>query len=197
VVSSIPFNANGLPTATMLCEHPTPRHDPAKIAVAMREADLRARRLRRKLRVKAEDEEDFRQALLLDLLSRSHGYDEHRSAWRTFTWTVMRNASARIAQQHLSANQANLPLAVAMHVPAVTTNADAVHVAVDFRRAARTLRPDLLRVAEGIARADSISDAQRASALSKATFYRALSDLRLNLLATGASLDALPQFARA
>jgi hypothetical protein len=181
----------------MLCEHPIPSHDPAKIAVALREAGLRAKRLRRKLRAKAEDEEDFRQTLLLDLLSRSHGYDERRSAWRTFTWTVMRNASARIAQDHASATQTTLPLALALDVPAAIADEDAVHVAVDFRRAAQTLRPELLRVAEGVAHADSISDAQRASSLSKATFYRALSDLRLNLLAAGASLDALPQFARA
>jgi hypothetical protein len=187
----------GSPQAAMLCKHPIPCHDPAKFVVALREASIRAKRLRRKLRADAGDEEDFRQTLLLDLLTRSHGYDERRSAWRTFTWTVMRNASARIAQHHANSSPATLPLALAMDVPAAAADVDAVHVAIDFRRAARTLSPDLHRVAEDIAHADSISDAQRASSLSKATFYRALSDLRLNLLAAGASLDAPPQFARA
>lgn len=193
-MSSIPFNTNGLPHAAMLCEHPTTRHDTAKIAVALHEASVRAKRLRRNLRIQAEDEEDFQQALLLELLTRSRKFDETRSAWATFTWTVMRNAEARLRDQYGRDRPIMLPLARACDVVGETINANSIHVAIDFRRALQSLPPDLVRFAEETTSFDSITEAQRASPLPKCSFYRRLRELRLALLAAGACLEAGPQF---
>lgn len=73
---------------------------PNDIETIIREADVAAQRLRRKLCLPICEREDLGQDLLLDLLRRLPAYDLSRGSIGAFANIVLRNQSSRIAIRH-------------------------------------------------------------------------------------------------
>jgi DNA-directed RNA polymerase specialized sigma24 family protein len=65
---------------------------------AIHAAQARARSLSRSLGAQSADAEDFRQAMLLDLIRRSGRFDAERGSWPAFVCVVTQHAATRIAK---------------------------------------------------------------------------------------------------
>ena len=163
---------------------PLPLQDQTALAVAMSAANRRARRLARQVRDPARDRDDHRQDILLDLLQRAHRFDAERGSWGAFVTVVTRHAALTFLSgqmrsapiENLSADDLADP---AGHVEAATL------LAIDVKSARRRLPPSLCEMLDQIAEEGSVTGAQRAGTQPAATFYRALRQLRLRLIAAG------------
>ena len=163
---------------------PLPLQDQTALAVAMCAASRRAGRLARQVRDPARDREDHRQDILLDLLQRAHRFDADRGSWGAFVTVVTRHAALTLLAQHLryaaieniSADDLVDP---AGHVEAATL------LAIDVNAARRRLPPSLGEMLDAIAEEGNVTGAQRAGTQPAASFYRALRQLRLRLIAAG------------
>lgn len=69
------------------------------LALLIREADHAARRLRLLLRLPANDQDDLRQDLVLELLEALPNFDANRGSLGAFLGTVARNKANRIARR--------------------------------------------------------------------------------------------------
>lgn len=67
-------------------------------AFVCRQAARRSNELVRRGRILPDDEEDFRQELILDILEHCHHFDPNRGNWAGFVRRLMRNRSETLAQ---------------------------------------------------------------------------------------------------
>lgn len=163
---------------------PLPLQDQTALAVAMSAANRRAGRLARQVRDPARDRDDHRQDILLDLLQRAHRFDPVRGSWGAFVTVVTRHAALTLHAGHLrSAAIENIDPDdlgdPAGHVEAATL------LSIDVNSARRRLPPSLGEMLDAIAEEGSVTGAQRVGTQPAASFYRALRQLRLRLIAAG------------
>ena len=172
----------------MLRPHPTHSFDTARTATAIAAAGARAAGLRRSLKAQRTDEQDFRQAILLDLMVRSQRFDETRGPWSAFVSVITRNAATDIAHREVCRRSTTV-LGGDHEYPDETGSSIAEHVRIDLKRAIEKLPPQLAQLIQAIARAGEIRAARRATGMPPARFYRALADLRRHLIREGAVLN--------
>lgn len=162
---------------------PLPLQDQTALAVAMCAASRRAGRLARQVRDPARDRDDHRQDILLDLIQRAHRFDPVRGSWGAFVAVVTHHAALTLLARHLCSAIENLPADdfadPAGHVEAATL------LTIDMKAARRRLPPSLCEMLDAIAEEGSVTGAQRAGTQPAASFYRALRQLRLRLIAAG------------
>jgi hypothetical protein len=181
----------------MLRQHAPAAFEPAQAAVAMAAARAVARGLRRRLRAQAADEQDFAQAILLDLIVRSARFQRGRGSWPAFVSNVTRNAAGRVAQKHIRNDRSTIALANADDRWADIPDARSTHIGLDLRRVLPRLPAHLRQLLDLVAESGSIAAARRAAGLSAPSFYRRVNELRLILLAEAASLGMTTQFEQA
>ncbi len=157
--------------------------DAGRLSVAMTTASFHARRLSRRLALAEADHEDFRQVILVAILTRSGRHDAHRGRWSTFVGLIARNAIADVARAYRSITGIE-PLDLAEHDLADPGTVDP-GLNADLRQALLCLPSPHRRLVGLIAETGSLADAQRASTMSPASFYRRVHDLRLRLLMVG------------
>lgn len=163
---------------------PLPLQDQTALAVAMNAANRRAGRLARQVRDPARDRDDHRQDILLDLLQRAHRFDPVRGSWGAFVTVVTRHAALSLLERHIRSvgienTSADYIADPAGHVEATTL------LSIDMNSARRRLPPSLGEMLDAIAEEGSVTGAQRGGAQPAASFYRALRQLRLRLIAAG------------
>jgi hypothetical protein len=166
------------------------------LRTALGAAEGRARGLRRTLRAQHADEEDFRQAILLDLICRADRFEDSRGVWPAFVSLVTRHTAARLARNQIRFCASSVALTSDHDIADDRYRESAVDLALDLRSALRRLPRRLQNVVNSIVDAGSLAGAQRASAMSSATFYRAVRELRLHLAIAGASLPQATSVAR-
>lgn len=174
----------------MLRQYPNrPPSEASTIADAVAAAEWRARNLSRRFGcVAAADEEDIRQAILLDLIARADRFDPARGTWPAFVSVVTRHAAAGIAEDQCRRAALFLPLAEDEPIDD-RQPAGAADLAIDFAREVGRLPHPLKRLVDRIAETGTVAGARRDSAASPASFYRALRELRLRLIAAGLSVE--------
>jgi DNA-directed RNA polymerase specialized sigma24 family protein len=160
-------------------------NDPAALTLAMAAAGRRAGTLARRISDPARDREDHRQDILVDLITRAARFDPARGSWGAFVTVVTRNAA-----HGMLARRASMMTVAAAEVEALGDTAQghaeaACAVRIDTAALLQRLPPSLLPVLTGVAEEGCITDAQRASGMPAASFYRALRQLRLRLIAGG------------
>lgn len=163
---------------------PLPLQDQTALAVAMSAANRRAGRLARQVRDPARDREDHRQDLLLDLIQRAHRFDADRGSWGAFVTVVTRHAALTLLAQHLRSAAIENSSADDLADPNGHFEA-ATLLAIDVKSARRRLPSSLGAMLDAIAEEGSVTGAQRAGNQPAASFYRALRQLRLRLIAAG------------
>ena len=169
---------------------PRPLQDQTALAVTMCAANRRAGRLARQVRDPARDRDDHRQDIMLDLLQRAHQFDAERGSWGAFVTVVTRHAALTLLERHIrSAAIANISVEdladPAGHVEAATL------LSIDVNAARRRLPPSLGEMLDAIAEEGSVTGARRAGTQPAASFYRALRQLRLRLIAAGLKPSAV------
>lgn len=81
-------------------KHPNTRQlEPAALAVALAAATTKARSLRRRLKAPPADEDDFQQAILLDLIHRADRFDPDRAVWGAFVSMVTRRQRIAVGSE--------------------------------------------------------------------------------------------------
>src|SRR4051812_2126005 len=161
--------------------------DLAALATAIAAAQARARGLRNRLRLQAADEEDVRQSVLLDLICRAARFDPGRGPWPAFVSVVTRNATLRLAKKQIRLSATITQLDEEHDLADERCRASAINLGLDLQRAIRQLPRHLRSIVVRIAETGSLSGAQHASDMSRASFYRAVRDLRLRLIAHSSS----------
>lgn len=169
-----------------MLHHPTPLplQDQTALAVAMTAARRRGRRLSRQVTDPARDRDDHAQDILLDLITRSSRFDPERGSWGAFVTVVTHNAALTILAR------SSRPLAADCDVDDLMLEPHghaerAVVTIIDARTLQRRLPPSLRDVLAMLLETASVTDAQAISGQSPASFYRALRQLRLRLVAAG------------
>jgi DNA-directed RNA polymerase specialized sigma24 family protein len=163
---------------------PLPLQDQTALAVAMCAANRRAGRLARQVRDPARDRDDHRQDILLDLLQRAHRFDPVRGSWGAFVTMVTRHAALTLLARHLRSVAIENIDADDLADPVGHREA-ATLLSIDMNAAHRRLPPSLCEMLDAIAEEGSVTGAQRAGTQPAASFYRALRQLRLRLIAAG------------
>jgi DNA-directed RNA polymerase specialized sigma24 family protein len=169
-----------------MLHHPThlPLHDQTALAIAMSAAHRRARRLSRQVKDAACDRDDHAQDILLDLITRSSRFDPERGSWGAFVTVVTRNAALTILAR------SSRPLATDCDIDDLMLEPHghaerALVTMIDARTLQRRLPASLRDILATLLETASVTDAQATSGQSPASFYRALRQLRLRLVATG------------
>lgn len=157
--------------------------DVERLRVAMTTAGFQSRRLSRRLAIADADHEDFRQIILVAILMRSGRHDARRGLWSTFVGVIARNAAADLVRTHRSRPGVE-PLDAAEH-HLIDPDTPDPEFNADLRQALLALPRPHQQLVGLIAETGSLADAQRASTMSPATFYRRVHDLRLRLLMAG------------
>lgn len=163
----------------------TPQLEPAALAAALAAATTKARSLRRRLKAPAADEDDFRQAILLDLIHRADRFDPDRAVWGAFVSMVMQHTACGIAQRHLRHAGSVTELSPDHEFADDRCRIEDIELSIDLRRSRDRLPQTLRRIVESVGETGSVAHARRQSPMSTAGFYRAVSDLRLRLSADG------------
>ena len=169
---------------------PLPLQDQTALAVAMNAANRRAGSLARQVKDPARDRDDHRQDILLDLLQRAHRFDPVRGSWGAFVTVVTRHAALTLLAGHLRSAAIETASADDLADPAGHVEA-ATLLAIDVNAARRRLPPSLGEMLDAIAEEGSVTGAQRAGTQPAASFYRALRQLRLRLIAAGLKPSAV------
>lgn len=163
----------------------SPFDDPAALAVAMAAAGRAARKVSRHAKDPACDRDDHRQDILVDLISRAARFDPARGSWGAFVTVVTRNA-ARTMLDRRAGMITVVPAEVEALGDIAQGHAEAASAArIDTTALLQRLPASLLLVLVGVAEEGGVTDAQRASGMPAASFYRALRQLRLRLIAGG------------
>lgn len=177
-----------------MLHHPThiPLHGPTALSVAMSAAHRRAGRLARQVTDPARDRDDHAQDILLDLVARSHRFDPERGSWGAFVTVVTRNAALTILARSSRPLAADCDVDELMLEPHGHAERSMVTM-IDADELRRRLPETLGNILANLAETASVTDAQHASGQSPASFYRALRQLRLRLIAGGlAPADIIP-----
>ena len=166
--------------------HHTPNYslDDAKMSCAISAAKHRGQGLARRITDPARDCEDHHQDILVDFITRAGRFDPGRGSWGAFVTVVMRNASFNILAQRSLAVVRGCDVDELMLEP-LGHHEQAVVTMIDARALQRRLPHSLRNILASIAETGSVTDVQRASGHSSASFYRALRQLRLRLIAAG------------
>lgn len=167
--------------------HPSthlPLQDQTALAVAMNAAHRRAGRLSRQVKDAARDRDDHAQDILLDLVARSHRFDPERGSWGAFVTVVTRNAATTIRARCARPLAADCDVDDLMLEPHGHAER-AVVTMIDARTLQRRLPASLGDVLATLMETASVTDAQAISGQPAASFYRALRQLRLRLVAAG------------
>jgi len=167
-------------------QHTTaPLDDPAALAVAMAAAGHRAGKLARHISDPARDRDDHRQEILVDLISRAGRFDPARGSWGAFVTVVTRNATRGMLARYTGMITV-APAEVEVLGDIAQAHAETACAArIDTTALLQRLPASLLPVLMGVAAEGGVTDAQRASGMPAASFYRALRQLRLRLIAGG------------
>jgi hypothetical protein len=150
----------------------------------MNAANRRAGRLARLVRDPARDRDDHCQDLLVDLIQRAHRFDAERGCWGAFVTVVTRHAALTLLTRHLRSVAIENVNVNDLAAPTGYVEA-ATLLSIDVSSARRRLPPSLCDMLDAIAEEGSVTGAQRAGTLPAASFYRALRQLRLRLVAAG------------
>jgi len=169
-----------------MLHHPThlPLQDQTALAVAMSAAHRRAGRLARQVTDPARDRDDHAQDILLDLVARSHRFDPERGSWGAFVTVVTRNAALTILARSARPLASDCDADDLMLEPHGHAERSLVTM-IDARTLQRRLPSSLRGVLATLLETASVTDAQATSGQSAASFYRALRELRLRLVAAG------------
>lgn len=163
---------------------PHPLQDQTALAVAMNAANRHAGRLARRVRDTARDRDDHCQDLLVDLIQRAHRFDAERGSWGAFVTVVTRHAALTLLAQHFRSAAIENTSADDLADPAGHVEA-ATLLSIDLNAERRRLPSSLGAMLDAIAEEGSVTGAQRAGNQPAASFYRALRQLRLRLIAAG------------
>jgi DNA-directed RNA polymerase specialized sigma24 family protein len=163
--------------------------DAAQLRVALVTAHHIASRGGRRLHLSAVDREDLRQDILLALVERCHHFDPMRGAWSTFTNVLARHVVADRAQAaRLAAEPEFVPADLdefAAGSSATQQDRTDPSLSLDLQRVADELPAEPRTTLRLLGATGDVADAQRVSTQSSAAFYRAISDLRFWLRASG------------
>jgi DNA-directed RNA polymerase specialized sigma24 family protein len=172
----------------MLRQHAfTPEIDAERTAVSLAQAARQARSFRRRAGVSPAEEEDFRQEILVDLVARAGRFDPDRGSWPAFVCVVTGHAAATIARRRRR-EAIELPAGDDDFIDPRSVTMDLV---IDLARIIERAPETVRNVVALIAEEGDVANAGRASSLSRASFYRTLSDLRTSLRAQGIDGSAL------
>jgi DNA-directed RNA polymerase specialized sigma24 family protein len=169
-----------------MLHHPThiPLHDQTALAVAVSAAHRRAGRLAHQVTDPARDRDDHAQDILLDLITRSSRFDAERGSWGAFVTVVTRNAALTILARSSRPVAPDCDVDDLMLEPHWNAERSLVTM-IDARTLQRRLPASLRDVLVTLLEAASVTDAQAKSGQSPASFYRAVRQLRLRLVAAG------------
>jgi RNA polymerase sigma-70 factor (ECF subfamily) len=182
---------------------------PMDLCVLLREATMAAGGLVRRLGLPGHEQEDLRQELLVDLISRLKWFDPARGTLSAFASVILRHRAGRVgkrinreraifAPMFLTDSLADDPTVAAAFDTVVEahgyTSGFAHHydrfVTIDRRldlaRVLGKLRPDDLSLCLKLAE-QTPAELSRSGKFSRATLYRRLRNIRLRLLAEGFS----------
>lgn len=179
---------------------------PADLHTIQRIAAEEARRLARSLGLPAEDHDDFRHDLLVDLLPRLPAYDPARGTLGGFARVCMRHAALRIAQQHLHRRRVARTISLNDPLPGgdgltladILSEADgygswcgqptdriaALERRLDLERAAGAIDPEDRPLCAALS-AKTPHQLAAQGVLPRARIYRRIREMRLRLLASG------------
>ncbi|WP_157928844.1 sigma factor [Pararhizobium haloflavum] len=158
-----------------------------QLDAALRTAAFQAQRLVRTLSMPEADRDDLRQTIVLVVMGKARRFDDTKSSWPTFIALIARHAAADLARRTHRAPVLE-PLDGAEYAIADPSAPDQ-DLRVDIRDAMARLPPALAHLIDLLAETGSVAAAQRKSALSPATFYRRMHDLRMQFLAAGLAPD--------
>jgi DNA-directed RNA polymerase specialized sigma24 family protein len=136
------------------------------------------------------DRDDHRQDILLDLLQRAHRFDAERGSWSAFVTVVTRHAALTLLARHLRSAAIENTSADDLADPAGHVETRML-LSIDVSSARKRLPPSLGEMLDAIAEEGCVTGAQRAGTQPAATFYRALRQLRLRLIAAGLKPSAV------
>ena len=126
--------------------------------------------------------------MLVDLISRAACFDPARGCWGAFVTVVTRNAARSILAHRTGVIAVSAEIetfADDTHVQAETACA----MKLDTMALLHRLPPSLLPILMGVGKEGGVTDAQRASGMPAASFYRALRQLRLRRSPAGSHLS--------
>lgn len=161
----------------MLRQHVNP--NPPDIAIAMAAAQQRARRLARQYGLQQADEDDARQTILLDLVKRADRFDAARAPWPAFVTMATRHSASELGvglrrgQRHVF-----VPIDEVAEPIAATPDPDRM---IDLKRALACLPEPCGKLFVDLIMSDGVTNAQKASGIPAARFYRRLKQLRHDL----------------
>jgi hypothetical protein len=161
---------------------------PNDMSTLMREASDGAGRLCRSLNLGSDHHDDFRQDLLLDLLTRLKGYDPRRGSLGAFAGIVMARRASRLAKRIRREHRTFVGLDASCAQPAISKRS--ANPSRDIERSIDCERiTPLLSLGQQRLRATLNSFRAPASfpTCSRATRHRHLCELRLALVMAGAA----------
>jgi DNA-directed RNA polymerase specialized sigma24 family protein len=166
--------------------HLPEKWDERQVRVALAAARCHAARFARQRRLAREDREDLTQDILLVILEAGHRFDVTRASWTTFVAVLARRAVIDRARQPAPPACVSLDEKAAADVlrSLIVPQADP-DIAVAFGRADDDLPPAPRALLRRIILHRDVAVARDAGAVSPATFYRELHDLRCWLRALG------------
>jgi DNA-directed RNA polymerase specialized sigma24 family protein len=187
----------------------TPSISPMDLCVLLREASMAARGLVGRLGLPGHEQEDLRQELLVDLISRLKWFDPARGTLSAFAGVIIRHRAGQLGKRInreraifapmslkvSSADDPNAAVAFDSLVEADEYNSWPAHPhdrfatidrRLDLGRALGKLRPRDLSLCVKLAE-QTPAELSRSGKFSRATLYRRLRNIRLRLLEEGIS----------
>lgn len=166
--------------------HLPEKWDESQVRVALAAARFHAARFARQRRLARADREDLTQDILLVILEAGQRYDAARASWATFVAVLAQRAVIDRARQPLSPECVSLDgqgaAAILRSLAAPQVDPD---IAVAFGRVDEDLPAAPRALLRRIILHRDVAAARDAGAVSPATFYRELHDLRCWLRALG------------
>jgi RNA polymerase sigma-70 factor (ECF subfamily) len=180
-----------------------PVWDQERLRIALVAAGYAAGKGARRLGLSRADREDLRQDILVVLIERGGQFDPSRSGWSTFAALLARHV---VADRARAERESHAPIFVPLDLDNLPAGcsltcqhcADPI-LSLDLQRIAAELPPAPQTTLRLLGAAGEVAEAQRASSRPRASFYRAVADLRFWLRASGMrpAGGALRQIARA
>lgn len=166
--------------------HLPEKWDQSQVRVALAAARCHAARFARQRRLAREDREDLIQDILLVILEAGPRFDATRASWATFVAVLARRAVIDRARRPLSPECVSLDgqraAGILRSIVAPQVDPD---IAVAFGRVEADLPPAPRALLRRIILHRDVAAARDAGAVSSASFYRELHDLRCWLRALG------------
>jgi RNA polymerase sigma-70 factor (ECF subfamily) len=168
---------------------PAPSWDQERLRIALVAAGYAAGKGARRLGLSRADREDLRQDILVVLIERSRQFDPDRSGWSTFAALLARHV---VADRARAERESHAPILVPLDLDSLPAGCSLTCqgctdpiLSLDLRRVAAELPPAPQAMLRLLGAAGEVAEAQRASSRPRASFYRAVADLRCWLRASG------------